>query len=118
MIKKYSIWQKIEKYMYKKIECSDGSMDSLDIFLNDGLDINFSEDPQEIKFYGNISHMKKQGKMITVSIDDYVYPDMTPFTTTIDNLLTILKEYKRLFYLEVDRIKISLEDGIVTISGD
>lgn len=122
MIKRYSIWQKIEKYMYKQIEYNDKSMNTLAIFLNDGIGfksyIEFLENPQDDEFSGNISWLEKKGKLVTIEIDNYVYPNMPPFTTTIDNLLTILKEYKRLFYLETNKIEIKLEDNKLSISGE
>ncbi len=108
--------------MYKQIEYNDKSMNTLAIFLNDGIGfksyIEFLENQQDVEFSGNISWLEKQGKLVTIEIDDYVYPNMHPFTTTIDNLLTILKEYKRLFYLEVDIIKISLDDNVLTITSE
>lgn len=115
-------WQKLEKYIYKQVECSDKSMDTLCIFLNDGIGfkpyIDFLENAQKIRIGGNLSYLEKQGKMVSIEIDDYVYPDMPSFITTIDNLLTILKEYKRLFYLEVDIIEITIEDDELSIKGE
>lgn len=122
MIKKYIVWKKIEKYMYKQVEYNDKSMNTLAIFLNDGIGfkpyVNFLENQKHDEFSGNISWLQKHGKFITIEIDDYVYPNMPPFITTINNLLTMLKKYKRLFYLEVNRIEITLEDDLLTISGD
>lgn len=107
--------------MYKQDKWSDDSMVTLHMFLNDGVGykpyINYLNDQQRINISGNISWLQKQGELVTVEIDDYVYPDMPPFTTTIDNLLTILQEYQKLEDLEVDHIEISLDDDVLTIAG-
>lgn len=120
-MKKYSIWQKIEKYMYKQIEYNHVTMDTLDIFLNDGIGfkpyIKYLNDPRRKSFSGNISWLEKKGNLVTIEIDDYVYPSMPLFTTTINNLLKILHEYQKLEDLEVDQIEISLENDKVSING-
>ncbi len=80
--------------------------------------MNFLEDTYRIKFSGNISDLEKRDTLVTVFVDDYVFPNMPPFTTTIKNLIAILIEFVRLKDLEVNKIIITLNDDVVTISGE
>ena len=55
--------------------------------------------------------MKKVGRMVIVTIDDDIIPDAEPLTISIENLLTVLKEWHRLRLLGVDGIEIVLDDN-------
>lgn len=123
MIKRKLVWQQISKNIYRQMSDNDASLEALAIFLKDGLGfkayIDFLLDKNQQKFVGNLSWLEKHGNMISIDIDDYVYPDTPIFTTTISNLLLILEEYKKLFLLEVDRIEISFDEhGQVAITGE
>lgn len=121
MLKKFITWQHVEKYVYKELEYSDEDMITLSFFLGDGIGIKpfieFLQNSKETEFFGNISELEKRGKLVKVSIDDYIYPGMPPFTTTIENLIMILEEFKRLRMLEIKKIELILDDENLTITG-
>lgn len=56
--------------------------------------------------------------MVIIRMHDAIFPNMPPFTTTIENMIEILQEYEKLYFMEIDRIEITLEDDILTIRGD
>ncbi len=120
-MKKNIIWYKVKNEIYHP-ECNDESMATLSLFFEDGLDfetyINFLQDKHDDKFYGNISTMQKKGSMVTICINEGIFPGMQPFTTTIENMIKILQEYEKLYFLGVGRIEIILEDDTLTIKGD
>ncbi len=110
-----------EGEVYRLKERSDPSMFTLFMFLGDGLGydsyIKFLEDNKRNEFLGNISVVEKKGNEAAITIDDNIIPNADPLITTIDNLVVILKEYKRLELLAVDRIEILFEDGNVRVIG-
>ena len=112
---------RLEKTLYKLSEFGDDSTDTLAIFLQDGLGYdsyaNFLIDNNRQSFGGNISMMKKVGRMVIVTIDDDIIPDAEPLTISIENLLTVLKEWHRLRLLEVDGIEIVLDDSLLTVTS-
>ncbi len=122
MSKKSLIWKKVKSEIFQVKEYSDDSMFTLAIFLEDGLDvqtyIDFLNNEQKEKLYGNISVLRKKNKIVTASINEDVFSNIIPFTTTIENMIRILQEYEKLYFLRVDRIEIILEDDILTIKGD
>ncbi|MGE0009354.1 MAG: hypothetical protein AB7F19_02325 [Candidatus Babeliales bacterium] len=123
MIKRKFIWHKLKKNIYRQDSVSDKSIEALAIFLSDGLGfktyMDFLLDEKRQRFVGNLSWLEKRGDMISIDIDDYVYPDTPIFTTTIRNLITILQEYRRLFYLQVNRIEITIDEfDQVSVTGE
>ena len=121
MNKKFIIWQHVQSYIYNEIEYSGEDMMTLSLFLDDGVGIkpyvDFLLDSKRTEIFGNISELEKQGKLVKVSIDDYIYPGMPPFITTIENLIVILEEFKRLRLLETKKIELILDDDILTINA-
>ncbi len=121
MIKKFIVWHKLNNGLYQIKEYSNRTMLTLAFFLNDGLPfelyINFLKNENQQEFQGNISLIEKKENIVIISMDDYVYPNMPSFKISIDNLIKIIEEYSRLYFLGVNRIEISLNNGIVTIEG-
>lgn len=64
MSKKSLIWKKVKSEIFQVKEYSDDSMFTLAIFLEDGLDvqtyIDFLNNEQKEKLYGNISVLRKK----------------------------------------------------------
>jgi uncharacterized protein (DUF736 family) len=120
-MKKNIIWHKVKNEIYHP-ECHDKLMATLSLFFEDGLPfqsyINFLQDNQEEKFYGNISTMRKQRHIVIIRMNEAIFPNMPPFTATIENMIEILQEYEKLYFLGVDIIEITLEDDTLTIKGD
>ncbi|MGE0009352.1 MAG: hypothetical protein AB7F19_02310 [Candidatus Babeliales bacterium] len=57
--------------------------------------------------------------MVSIEIDDYIYPNTPIFSTSICNLIKIIQEYDRLEDLEVNRIEITIDEfDQVTIVGE
>lgn len=110
-----------EGQVYRLKERSDPSMFTLFMYLGDGLGydsyIKFLEDNKRNEFLGNISVIEKKGSEAIITIDDNIISNAVPFITTINNLIVILKEYKRLELLGVDKIEIALDDDQVTVNG-
>ncbi len=120
-MEKTLIWQKTKQNSYMLSEYSDASMFTLDFFLGDGLEpkhyINFLDNKNEITLSCNVSSMQKHNGMVTVTLYDSDLLNLPDFTTTIDNLLKILKEW---YYYQdhlVDVIKISLVGNDLTVLG-
>ncbi len=110
-----------EGQVYRVKERSDPSMFTLFMFLGDGLGydsyIKFLEDNKRNEFLGNISVIEKKRTQAVITIDDNIIPNADPFITTINNLIAILKEYKRLELLGVNKIEISLDNDQLSIKG-
>lgn len=108
--------------MYLFNGASDSSLFTLYMFLGDGLYrssyFEFLENAHEKEFHGNITRMLKQDNMITVLLRQDVIPNMLPFTTTIENLSRIIKEWDRLRLLQVNEINFSLENNVLEMSGN
>ncbi|MGE0009357.1 MAG: hypothetical protein AB7F19_02340 [Candidatus Babeliales bacterium] len=122
MNKKNVIWYRVKNKVYRRAEYHDETMATLSLFFEDGLDfptyIDFLKDPSENILFGNICILKKNGKMVSVSISDYIFPGLPSLITTIENLIKIINEYDRLEDLEVARIEISFDElDQVTIRG-
>lgn len=114
MIKKILL-NKMHRHIYKINTESNESIMGLIYFLNDGVGfdyyVDFLLDEARKECGGNISWLEKNGNIVSIEIDDYVYPDTPIFTTSVSNLLYIIKEFNRLEDLEVDRIQISVDDN-------
>ncbi len=119
-MKKFIIWQKIAAGVYKRTNYSHNAMITLALFLIDGLSIQsyiqFLENGEQF-FSGNIADLEKNGDSITIILDEYVFPNMPTFTTTIKNLVTILQEYRKLEKLNVEHISIILDNEQLLIEG-
>lgn len=115
MNNKISIWRKIEQNGYLQVAYSHPVMLTLEIFLNDGIGfssyIEFLLDEARQKCAGNLSWLQKTGNMVSIEIDDYVYPDTPVLTTSISNLLKILIEYRELLKADVDKIEIIIDEN-------
>ncbi len=120
-MKKHAVFEKAQDHMYIFNGASDSSVFTLFMFLGDGLHrvsyFEFLSNGHEQEFYGNITSMHKAGAYITVNLYDHIIPGMLPFTTTIENLVTIIKEWDRLRTLGVDKIDFSLENDVLAIEG-
>lgn len=121
MLEKYAVWKKTNQNSYIMSQYNDMSMAMLSFLFGDGLGletyIHYLKDKKEKTFTGNFSIMQKHNSMVTVMIDVEESDVLPDFTTTIENLLRILKEY---YYYEeqlVDVIKISLRGDDLTIIG-
>ena len=92
-MEKYITWQRITNRVYKRVNFSDDAMITLSLFIEDGLGsstyISFLEDKGRQEFSGNISLLEKHGRMVTILLDDTVFPGLPDFTTTVDNLILI-----------------------------
>ena len=121
MLNRYAICYKLPENMYRLGEHSDESMETLSIFLGDGLSprtyIEFLEDASKQKFSGNISVLQKYGNRVTMILFDDFFSDMIPLTTTQDNLIKIVREWNRLEDFLVGKIEVVLNDNDVTIIG-
>ena len=54
--------------------------------------------------------MEKHNNLVTVTLDDTIFPDTKPFVTTINNLIFILRKWHYYKALLVDTIKFVLKD--------
>lgn len=123
MNKKILILHKLNNGLYQVKSYSDETMNSLAIFLEDGLDldryINYLKDSSRLKFYGNIIRMEKKGEEVVIIINEDIFPNMPIFITRIENVVKILNEFLGLVDQQVERIEITLDDlDQVTITGE
>lgn len=121
-MQKYIFITKSDQMSYKLNKYSDDMMFTLYMCLTDGLGtesyINFLEDCARVRFSGNICSMIKLDDMISLSIDEGIIPNLPIFNSSIDNLIKIYKEINRLKDLGVNKIYITLDNDVLTISGD
>lgn len=120
-MKQYIYLIKTKPFLYKLEKDSGDTMFVLYLFITDGLRsdsfVEFLEEKEKIRICGNMVNLRKSGNMVTITIDEYVFPDMPTLTVTIDNLITISKEFRRLEEQEVNRIKITFDNNVLSISG-
>lgn len=121
MLEKYAVWKKTNQNSYIMSQNNDMSMAMLCFLFGDGLGletyVDYLEDDEKKTFTGNFSMMQKHNSTVTVMIDVEESGVLPDFSTTIDNLIRILKEYH--YYEEqlVDVIKISLIGNELTVIG-
>lgn len=117
------IFQKNRSYSYYEQPCDDLTMDTLQWFFGDGLPfdtyIKFLEDAEKKSFGGNICGMDKYRDRVSVYIQEEICPELLPLDLPIETMLMIVKEYKRLYYLEVEKIEVSFDQyDQVTVTGE
>lgn len=121
-MKKHAVFVKVKDHMYMFNGASDTSVFTLYMFLGDGLYrvsyFEFLSNSHEHEFYGNVSSMHKEGNNVTVTFYNKIIPGMLPFTTSIENLITIIKEWDRLRLLGVNEIDFSLDNDVLAIVGN
>lgn len=120
-MKKTALFTKLKDNLYRFNGGNDPSFFTLFIFLGDGLYketyFKFLHDAAEQVFYGNVSGMQKKDNQVTVFVYDDLIPDAIPFTTSIYNLITILKEWDRLRLEQVETITLTLNNEMLTMTG-
>ncbi len=120
-MKRNIIWHKVKNETYQP-ECNDELMATLCLFFEDGLPfqsyIDFLENKYKNNFIGNISEMEKKEEKVTISINEHIFPNKPIFVTTIENMVDILQEYQRLYYLGAEKIEIYLDDDKLMIKGE
>lgn len=117
----YITWQKLSNGIYKRVSCSDDFMDTLSLFVEDGLEteryVSFLEDKKLQEFYSNISYLKKNGDNVTIFIDNDIFPDMIPYEMKTCNLIAFLNELHKLKKKGAENIRFSLQNDVMDVSS-
>ena len=121
-MKKMAVIKKLMQDIIKITEDSNKELNTVFtlLILGSGSDvyITFLKDKNKAEFQDEESILSKKNDLVTIEINDYLFPGHPSFTTTQVNLLNILKEWRRLKELQPDRIELVLEDDVLTMKGD
>lgn len=121
-MQQYMTFLQEKLFHYKLDKYSDDTMFTVYMCLTDGLGmesyVNFLENTERVRLGGNICSIVKLGKMVSLSIHEEIIPDLPVFSTSIDNLIKLYKEIKRLEDLGVNKINISLDNDELLILGE
>lgn len=123
MIEKKLQWIKLPSGVYRVDIYTDDSVLTLSLLFEDGLGfqdyIDFFENIDEDEFFGNICVMRKKSNKIVLDINEYVFPGLPSFETKTQNMIEIMKKYRRFLDLNAERIEIIIDESDqITITGD
>ncbi len=108
--------------MYVRDNYLGDNMATLSLFLMDGLEtekyVDLLQDLCEKEGYFNFSWLKKQGRMVTIYINQDIFPNILPFTISINNLTLILQKLQQLERSSIDKITLSYQDDEVLFTYD
>ena len=121
MIKTTAI-EKTNQGYYKTVEGSDQELSTLFTLLILGsspdIYIKFLLDNSMLEFQDEETDLTKKGNMVSIEINDYLFPGHPLFTTTQPNLLSVLKQWKQIIEIKPDKIELVLLDGKLSIKSE
>ncbi len=104
---------------YALVKCADAQLATLFTFLRFGPYkdeyVEFLIDKTRKEFYGNLVNLAKTDAKVVIQIDEYQFPGLPICTISIDNLLTILQEWKLLEKVEPETIILTRENDIMVL---